>query len=262
MVSTTMTASVDSSAAVPLTRRSLALPVVLAGALLLGCEPGSGGPTEPTPDPVAGPGDFTRTIQSGGLERSYELHVPPGWTADADLPLVLAFHGALSSPTQLREVSGLDDVADEVGLVVAYPAAVLGDWNTECLQCGSDAVVEEIDDLGFVSDLMDRLAADAGIDRRRVYVIGISNGALFVHYLACEAQGIVAAAASVAATLIASQYVPACNGGALPIVFFHGSNDTFFPPEGGFAGNNVVNVRLLSIEESVASWADRDGCEG
>jgi polyhydroxybutyrate depolymerase len=24
----------------------------------------------------------------------------------------------------------------------------------------------------------------------------------------------------------------------------------------------VVNVRLLSIEESVASWADRDGCTG
>ena len=257
-----MTASADSSAAVPHTRQFAALPFLLASALLLGCESGSGGLTEPTPDPVPGPGDFSRTIQSGGLERSYELHVPPGWTTDADLPLVLAFHGVLSSPAQLREVSGLDDVADESGFVVAYPAAALGDWNTECLQCGSDAVVEEIDDLGFVSDLVDRLAADAGIDRRRVYVIGISNGALFVHYLACEAQEIVAAAASVAATLIASEYVPPCSGGELPIVFFHGSDDTFFPPEGGFAGNNVVNVRLLSIEESVASWAERNECEG
>lgn len=256
-----MTAIADSSAVVRETGRFAGLSVILATALVLGCESGSGGPLAPTPDPIPGPGDFTRTILSGGLQRSYLLHVPPGWTVDAELPLVLAFHGTQSDPVHLRNVSRLDDVADQSGVVVAYPAAALGDWNTGCLQCGSDAVVEEIDDLGFVSDLVDQLVADAGIDRRRVYVIGISNGALFVHRLACAAQGMVAGAASVAATLIAPEYVPACGGGTLPIVFFHGSEDTFFPPEGGFAGNNVVNVRLLSIEESVESWSGRDGCD-
>ena len=257
-----MTASADSSAAVPGSGALAGIRFALAAALLLGCGSGSGGPTDPVPDPVPGPGDFTRRLLSGGIERTYILHVPPGWTADAGLPLVLAFHGALSGPVQLQTVSGLDDVADQSGVVVAYPAAALGDWNTECLQCGSDAVVEEIDDVGFVADLVDRLAADAGIDRRRVYVIGISNGALFVHHLACAAQGIVTAAASVAATLIAPEYVPACGSDSVPIQFFHGSEDTFFPPEGGLAGNNVVHVRLLSIEESVASWADRDDCGG
>ena len=257
-----MTASADSSILVRETYRFAKLCLAVATAVLLGCESGSGGPTDPTPDPISGPGDFSRTILSGGLERSYELHVPPGWTADGNLPLLLAFHGALSGPAQLRDVSRLDDVADQSGIVVAYPAAALGDWNTGCLMCGSDAVVEEIDDLGFVSDLVNQLAADAGIDRRRVYVIGISNGALFVHYLACAAQDVVTAAASVAATLIAPEHVPVCGGGrAVPIVFFHGSDDTFFPPEGGLAGNNVVNVRLLSIEESVESWVERDGCE-
>jgi polyhydroxybutyrate depolymerase len=62
--------------------------------------------------------------------------------------------------------------------------------------------------------------------------------------------------------MIAPEYVPACGDGTLPIVFFHGSDDTFFPPEGRIAGNTVLNVRLLSIEESVDSWADRDGCDG
>ena len=146
-----MTARVHSSAAVREARRFARLPLSVAAALLLGCDSGSGGPVSPIPDPVPGPGDFTRTILSGGLERSYDLHVPPGWSADAGLPLVLAFHGALSGPPHLRAVSRLDDVADQSGVVVAYPAAALGDWNTECLQCGSDAVLEEIDDLGFAS---------------------------------------------------------------------------------------------------------------
>lgn len=240
---------------------SIRTPTLLL-ALLTACG-SSTEPAGPEPNPVPGPGDYTRAIATDGLTRSYVLHVPPAWSLDAELPLVLAFHGAQSSPAQLRAASALDAAADELGAVVAYPAAALGDWNTECLECGSDAVLEEIDDLGFVRDLIDRLEADLGIDRRRVYVIGISNGALFVHYLACAAQGSVAAAASVAATLIAPVHVPSCDGmRPVPIAFFLGSEDSFFPPAGRLAGNEIVHVRLLSIEETVATWVERDGCSG
>lgn len=228
----------------------------------LGCQGGGDGPVGPDPDPVPGPGLYGRAILSGGLQRSYLLHVPAGWSAGADLPLVLAFHGAGSDPTNLRTVSGLGAVADELDFLVAYPEAATGDWNTECLECGSDAVVDEIDDLGLVSDLVDRIDADIGVDRRRVYAVGISNGALFVHYLACAAQGTITAVASVAATLLAPEHVPACEDvRPVPIAFFLGSDDTFFPPEGKLAGNDIVHVRLLSIAESVAAWTARDGCD-
>lgn len=251
------------SAAGPAVRRVRAFSIAASILLLFACEAGSGDPVGPTPSPVPGPGDYSRTILSGGLERSYDLHVPPAWSVDAELPLVLAFHGTLSSPANLRAVSGLDPVADALGVVIAYPAAAVGDWNTECLQCGSEAVLDEIDDIGFVSDLVDQLVLDVGVDRRRVYVIGISNGALFAHYLACAAQGTVTATASVAATMIAPEYVPSCDGERpVPIAFFLGSNDTFFPPQGRLAGNDIVHVRLLSIVESVRAWAERDGCDG
>jgi polyhydroxybutyrate depolymerase len=227
----------------------------------LSCQDGPG-PAGPDSDPVPGPGLYSRTILSGDLERSYLLHVPMGWSAGTDLPLVLAFHGVGSDPANLRTVAGLGAVADELGFLVAYPAAATGDWNTECLECGSNAVVDEIDDLGLVSDLVDRIDADVGVDRRRVYAVGISNGALFVHYLACAAQGTITAVASVAATLLAPEDVPACGDERpVPIVFFLGSDDTFFPPAGKLAGNDVVHVRLLSIAESVATWAARDGCD-
>jgi polyhydroxybutyrate depolymerase len=227
----------------------------------LSCQDGPG-PVGPDPDPVSGPGLYSRTILSGDLERSYLLHVPASWRAGTDLPLVLAFHGVGSDPANLRTVAGLGAVADELDFLVAYPAAATGDWNTECLECGSNAVVDEIDDLGLVSDLVDRIDADVGVDRRRVYAVGISNGALFVHYLACAAQGTITAVASVAATLLAPEHVPACDDDRpVPIALFLGSDDTFFPPEGKLAGNDIVHVRLLSIDESVATWAARDGCD-
>jgi polyhydroxybutyrate depolymerase len=241
-----------------MTRLALSALVLAA----LGCRDGPG-PVGPEPDPVPGPGLYSRTILSGDLERSYLLYVPSGWSAGTDLPLVLAFHGAGSDPANLRTVAGLGAVADELDLLVAYPAAATGDWNTECLECGSNAVVDEIDDLGLVSDIVDRIDADVGVDRRRVYAVGISNGALFVHYLACAAQGTITAVASVAATLLAPEHVPECDDERpVPIAFFLGSDDTFFPPEGKLAGNDVVHVRLLSIAESVATWAARDGCDG
>jgi polyhydroxybutyrate depolymerase len=242
----------------PIAKRGAALLAVLS----IACGSGSA-PLGPDPSPVPGPGDYSRTIVSGGLTRSYDLHVPPVWSPGAELPLVLAFHGVQSSPAQLRAASALDPAADELGIMVAYPAAARGDWNTECLECGSDAVLDEIDDLGFVLDLIDQLEADVGIDTRRVYVIGISNGALFVHYLACAAQRSVTAAASVAATLIAPMHIPSCDAARpVPIAFFLGSDDTFFPPEGRLAGNEIVHVRLLSIEESVETWVERDRCSG
>ena len=61
------------------------------------------------------------------------------------MPLVLAFHGLQSNPANLRSVSGLDDVADEAGVVVAYPAAALGDWlGREAPTLGSPAVTIDL----------------------------------------------------------------------------------------------------------------------
>ena len=55
--------------------------------------------------------------------------------------------------------------------------------------------------------------------------------------------------------------MPACGAGPpLPIAFFLGSDDSFFPPHGKLAGNDVVHVRLLSIAESVATWVARNEC--
>ena len=39
------------------------------------------------------PGDFTRTLTSGGLERSYLVHVPPSYTGALAVPLLVDIHG-------------------------------------------------------------------------------------------------------------------------------------------------------------------------
>lgn len=232
---------------------------VLTALLAVACSSDDG--VGPVPDPVPGPGDFTRVLAFDGRTRTYLLHVPRGSPSDTSPALVLAFHGVPGGPGQIRAITGFDALADREGFVVAYPQAV-DDWWTGCANCNSRAFLLDIDDVGFVRALIRQLEADAGIDPRRVYAAGFSNGALFVQRLACDATDLVAAFASVAATALEPGAVPLCEPGTrAPIVFFHGSLDPSFPPEGRTFGEGPTAVSTLSIGETLAAWVERNGCQ-
>lgn len=230
---------------------------LLLVALAAACGP-EGSAVGPQPDPIPRPGDFTRVLSFDGRQRSYLLHVPP--TAANPPPLVLAFHGVPSSPQEMRAITGFDALADRMGFVVAYPDAV-EDWWTGCADCNSLAFLLDIDDVGFVRRLIEQLALDAGIDTRRVYAAGFSNGALFVHRLACDAADRIAAFASVGATALDPTEVPPCDPrGRTPLVLFHGTRDRSFPPEGREFGDGPAGVATLSIDATLDLWAERNGC--
>lgn len=72
-------------------------------------------------------GTSRETVDMGGWDRSYLLHVPPG--PPARRPLIVALHGGLNDAEYVRRQSGLDEVADEAGYAVAYPDGFLGTWN-------------------------------------------------------------------------------------------------------------------------------------
>lgn len=220
----------------------------------------SEGTVGPQPDPVPGPGDYTRVLPFDGEQRTYLLHVPPAAESGGALPLVLAFHGVPSSPQEIRAITGFDGLADQLGFVVAYPGAI-DDWWTGCADCNSFAFLLDIDDVGFIRRLIEQLALDVGIDTRRVYAAGFSNGALFVHRLACDLADRIAAFASVAATALDPAEVPACDpAGRTPIVFIHGTRDPSFPPEGRTFGEGPSGVTTLPIDETLASWVAQNGC--
>lgn len=236
-----------------LSRRTLLLAVVMAA-----CS--SEGAIGPMPDPIPGPGDYTRVLSFDGRQRTYLLHVPPAASSGGSLPLFLAFHGVPGSGQEMRAITGFDAIADQGGFVVAYPDAV-DDWWTGCADCNSAAFLLDIDDVGFVRRLIEQLALDAGIDTRRVYAAGFSNGALFVQRLACDTADRIAAFASVGATALDPAEVPVCDPSrAAPIVFIHGTLDPSFPAEGRMFGEDPSGVSTLSIDETLAGWVGRNGC--
>ncbi len=232
------------------------LPIVLFALACSGGSPGTG-----PADPVTTPGDHARSLVSGGLERTYVLHAPPAISTGDPLPLVIAFHGTPSNPAQMIAISGLNATADRDGFLVAYPAASFDDWATGCVACSSASDLARVDDVAFVRALVQRIAADAPVDRSRVVAAGYSNGALFVHRLACDAADLFSGFASVAATALEPDVVPPCAPSRdRPILFFHGTEDPTFPPEGRTFASGAVQVSTLSIDATVAAAAARNDC--
>src|SRR5215510_8368780 len=91
------------------------------------------------------PGENVRQLQFGGFDRSYRLHAPPAYDGSATVPLVLDIHGWMSNAEQQEALSGMRNVADANGFLVAYPQGIRNEWNAGTC-CGNAG----IDEVGFL----------------------------------------------------------------------------------------------------------------
>ncbi|WP_067797207.1 alpha/beta hydrolase family esterase [Actinomadura formosensis] len=188
--------------------------------------------------------------------REFLLHVPPkvadGEWKDgrpADPPaLVIALHGGLANMSKMEDLTGFDELSDEHGFLVAYPDGFMTTWNAGA--CCGPAKIGDIDDVGFLTKLIDTIT-DAGLaDSRRVYVTGFSNGAGMAYRMACEKPDRVAAIGVVEGALVTE-----CDPGRpVSAMIFHGTADRNVPYHGG--GNRDLNDRrpFPPVSEAVEFW--------
>jgi polyhydroxybutyrate depolymerase len=207
------------------------------------------------------PADVEGTLTHGGLTRRYLLHVPPAPTAQPG-PLVVVLHGGGASDDlvgRIRELTRLDGRADAAGGVVVYPEAVDHYWNDGRGLAQYRSQAEHVDDVGFITALVDHVARERNIDSRRVYVTGASNGAMMALRLACERPERFAAVAVVAGNLPTAL---ACRPAArIPAMLVNGTDDPAMPWSGGevrFGRQRLGSV--LSAEATASVWATANGC--
>ncbi|WP_405094383.1 alpha/beta hydrolase family esterase [Micromonospora sp. NBC_01412] len=140
------------------------------------------------------------------MDRRYLLHAPPGYDPAKPSTLVIALHFFPGSGDGMREMVGLDAVADRENALVAYADGIAGGFNA-LICCG------EADDVGFLTALAEHLVRTWGADPDRVHLTGISNGGDMSFRAAVEAAGVFAAIGVVSGGYIGSRaeaadYVP------------------------------------------------------
>lgn len=208
-------------------------------------------PTASCTGKLAQPLDATMTVVSGGTNRTANVHVPASYDPSTPTPVVLNFHGYTSDASQEELLTDMSTEADAKGFIVVYPQGLNDSWNAGAC-CGTSAATG-VDDVGFVSDLIDVLEVQLCVDSKRVFATGMSNGGFLSHRLGCELATRVAAIAPVAGVLGVTTCSPTR---AVPVMEFHGTADPLVPYEGDPAEG------FISVPSTFSGWATRDACTG
>jgi polyhydroxybutyrate depolymerase len=201
------------------------------------------------------------------LKRTFKVYVPASFNKKVQPPLVIALHGRGGNGESMVIItrSGFNKLADRDGFIVVYPDGIDQSWNDGRVdqQANDRPLRENINDAGFIAALIDTLTEDYNIDLKRIYITGISNGAIMSYRLACEYPGKIAAIAPVDGN-IPYLLMPGCSPSRpVSVLAINNINDPVVPFEGGDIYGHFHRVMLgkvLSVKESVGFWVRRNMC--
>ena len=198
--------------------------------------------------------DTAGALEFGGLNRTYQLHVPAG--VDRPAGLVINLHGAGATGGEQASITNYNAVADQHGFVVVYPDGIDYSWAD-----GRGASIPDrqgVDDVGFLVALADRLASDYNIAPGHVFATGLSAGAFMATRLACQRADVIAAIAPVAGSL--GSAVSCAPSRPVSVFATNGMVDPIVPFTGGGRVGRGGPSDIVAPQAMVARWRDLDRC--
>jgi len=187
--------------------------------------------------------NLTESFVHEGAMRTYHIYLPPGFSKKKPAPMVLALHGGGGQGRNF--VRGTSDgtlinAADKRGVVLVFPEGIDRRWNDG--RRGNFGSAKRYNDVGFLSAMIDRMVQRYGIDKRRVYTTGISNGGFMSVRLAMDLSHKIAAVAPVTAQLSVAIKDKRPKH-PISIMIVNGTKDPLVPYDGG-------HIRLFKFGRS------------
>jgi polyhydroxybutyrate depolymerase len=207
------------------------------------------------------------SLTHDGRERSYVVRAPRGLVrTDAPVPVVVVLHGGGGNAANAEQMTGFTKLVERERIIVVYPNGTgrrrerLLTWNA--VHCCGTAMEQRVDDVGFIGAMLDTLAAVHPVDPKRIYVTGMSNGAMMAHRVGRELSPRIAAIAPVVGAVFGDE-APASN--VVAAIIFNGLKDTSVPSQGGLGdglGRRAWDgTPALPNLRQGAYWARVNECE-
>lgn len=227
-------------------------------------------------DRPLGSGRHALAITLNGLERTYLVHVPPGYRQSTPAPVVIMLHGGGGTARAALWETGWAEKADTEGFLAVFPNAQARNparrshfaRNPQLWNDGSDRFYPgqtAPDDVAFLAALLDDLAARFVVDPQRIFVTGFSNGASMSFRVGAELSDRIAAIAPVAGAL---WFEPPTFRHPVAMCYLTGTADPLNLIEGGvpkLLSGKYDSVRAKPkppVRESVVAWARALGSVG
>lgn len=218
----------------------------------------------------------TITTPNDNRHRTSVIIVPPAGESDVPphgRPLVVALHGAGGTAHNMISTTRWDQLAKREGFVVAFPNGTPSDelkrasflrnpqtWNsgegTSLAANNTSAHAKNVDDVAFLTTLIQYIISRTTIDARRIYIAGHSNGAAMAYRFARERPELVAAVGVMAGHLQPGLQLLQSPVSLLSIC---GDQDPFAPLEGGLAGTRRKKKTTRAMILNAYDWAHANG---
>ncbi len=248
----------------------------------------------PAVEPVTTPGRFLGSSFTGATgTRAFKLFAPAGFDGES-LPLVVMLHGCTQDPDDFAAGTRMNELAQEQGFFVLYPAQAPRSNSHKCWNWFTPADQRRgSGEPALLAGMVRHVMQTHPVDDDRVYVAGLSAGGAMAAILASEypdlfaAAGVHSGVAPGAARDVPSAFsvmksgpaaatpwpgagaahwpapareskasAPAARTAAAPVIVFHGDADATVAPVNGDA---VIAAALGSANAVAEKVDDRAG---
>lgn len=165
-------------------------------------------------------GSFPGQIISGGKTRTYKIYVQTKYKNNRPTPLVVDFHGFGMSALFQYQYTQMWALAEKFKFILVTPQGIENSWNAG--NCCDPAKNLGVQDVQFVSDMIDQIMEDYCINPNRIFATGFSNGGSLSIRLGCDLSDRIAAIAPVASGGLPLSCKPSR---PVPIISFKGTAD-------------------------------------
>ncbi|MFT7621290.1 MAG: poly(3-hydroxybutyrate) depolymerase [Myxococcota bacterium] len=225
-----------------------------------GAQPDASGPLPDIAEPKTYPSVQELPAQIfEGLERPAEFVIPAQYDPSQSWPLIVLLHGYNANASGNGHAGRLQDFylqlsfrASQDGFVQLIPRGNVDPsnaqfWNATSHCC--DFYGSGVDDVGYLTALLDEASTLLNIDQRKVYLVGHSNGAFMTYRMLCETPGRFAGVMTLAGAAITTCEPDA----AVSVLHIHGDEDDSVLWDGEPGAHP-------GAEASAAWWAEQNGC--
>jgi len=191
-------------------------------------------------EPARPHGEFVARRYTGpGGSRNYKLYIPAPRAGRKAMPLIVMLHGCKQNPDDFAAGTGMNALADEHGFLVAYPEQTSRANGANCWNWFNAAdQARDGAEPSIIAGIAREIASTEAVDKRRVFVAGLSAGAAMAVILGTTHADVFAAVGAHsglphgAAHDVASAFA-AMHGGLrsataplpVPTIVFHGDQD-------------------------------------
>ena len=205
-----------------------------------------------------------RSITFDGLIRSYRVYIPASYDGTRSNAIVFVLHGGGGSGENMENEltkQGFNQLASEHNFIVVYPDGIENKWNDGRSKISDNESFYDVDDVGFLTYLIDELTVEFNIYDDNVFFTGISNGGFMCYRLAFEIPNKIKAIAPVAATNAVDHLANFTTHGSISICIMCGTDDPLVPYDGGFITVfNQTRSKVTSVNDTVDFWIENNQC--